>query len=131
MEEHGASRGATHDTILRRMRFARWITKATEAPPDYVILTTFPQQQGFRERSSILRCTDIACLFLFLGNIQNSNFHQPFAEHLACLRGPPGFRETQFGKHSCKLSCLCVSVTPGGIFEKQNGPLIMRSLKHR
>ena len=30
----------------------------------YVILIAFPQQQWFRERTSVLRCTRIACLVI-------------------------------------------------------------------
>jgi hypothetical protein len=37
----------------QRMRFASWITKATETQN---ILTAFRRQQSLRERASILRC---------------------------------------------------------------------------
>jgi len=33
-------------TELRRMRIARWISKATSIHSEYVILTVFPQQRG-------------------------------------------------------------------------------------
>jgi hypothetical protein len=45
-----------------RMRFACWITKATNTDSEYVILTAFPQQQWLHERGSLLRYTRIACL---------------------------------------------------------------------
>jgi hypothetical protein len=45
----------TDDNIIRRMRAACWITKATDTQSEYVILTAFPRQQWLRERFSILR----------------------------------------------------------------------------
>jgi hypothetical protein len=36
---------ATDDNSIRRMRFACWITKATDTPTEYVILIAFPRQQ--------------------------------------------------------------------------------------
>jgi hypothetical protein len=44
-----------NNNIIRRMRFACWITKATDTQLDYVTLIAFPRQQWLRERSSILR----------------------------------------------------------------------------
>ena len=44
------------------MRFARWITKATNTHSEYVILITFPVQQWLLERAPVLRYTYIACL---------------------------------------------------------------------
>ena len=44
------------------MRFARWITKATDTHPEYIILIVFPLQQWLRERVSKLRFTHTACL---------------------------------------------------------------------
>jgi hypothetical protein len=49
-------------TIIRRMRFAFWISKATNTESGYVTLTAFPLQQWLRERASILRYTYIGCL---------------------------------------------------------------------
>ena len=42
------------------MRFARWISKATNAHSEYVTLIAFSLQQWLRERASILRYTYIA-----------------------------------------------------------------------
>jgi hypothetical protein len=47
---------------MRRMRFACWITKATDTHSEYVILIAFSLQQWLRERASMLRYTYIACL---------------------------------------------------------------------
>jgi hypothetical protein len=56
------TRQATGDNIIRRMRFACWITKATDIHTQYVILISFPRQQSLRERALMLRYIYIACL---------------------------------------------------------------------
>jgi hypothetical protein len=62
MEKSGRARHDTYDNILRRMRIAFWITKATDTHSVYVILIAFPRQQWLRERASILRYTYVSCL---------------------------------------------------------------------
>jgi hypothetical protein len=54
VEEYGTARQATDDNITRRMRFACWMTKATDTHSEYVILIAFPQQQWLRERTAVL-----------------------------------------------------------------------------
>jgi len=52
-------------TIWRK-RIARWITKAINTHPEYVILIAFPLQQWLQQRASMyVRYTFIACLVLF------------------------------------------------------------------
>jgi len=46
---------ATDDNIIRSMRIAWWITKATEIHSEYAILTAFSRQQWLRERPEMLR----------------------------------------------------------------------------
>jgi hypothetical protein len=46
------------------MRVACWIPKATDTHSEYAIFITFPRQQWFHERASMLRYTYIACLVL-------------------------------------------------------------------
>ena len=59
---------ATDDNIIRRMRFACWITKATDTHSEYAILFFFtPTWLG--ERASMLRLY-VHCLFL----LRNSSF---------------------------------------------------------
>jgi hypothetical protein len=41
VEKYGRARQATDDNIIRRMRFACWITKATDTHSQYVILIFF------------------------------------------------------------------------------------------
>jgi hypothetical protein len=55
VEKYGTAGQATDDNIIRRMRFACWIIKATDTHSEYVILIAFPLQQWLRERASMLR----------------------------------------------------------------------------
>jgi hypothetical protein len=55
VEKYGTARQTTDDNIIRRMRFACWITKTTDTHSEYVILIAFPRQQWLRERASMLR----------------------------------------------------------------------------
>jgi hypothetical protein len=54
VEKYGTAGQATDDNIIRRMRFACWITKATDTHSEYVVLIAFPRQQWSRERASVL-----------------------------------------------------------------------------
>jgi len=53
---------ATDDNIIQRMRFACWITKATDTHSEYLILIAFLRQQLSRDCGSMLRYTYIAWL---------------------------------------------------------------------
>ena len=44
----------TDDSIIRRMRFAYWITNNAEERSEYVTLTAFARQQRLRERARML-----------------------------------------------------------------------------
>jgi len=50
--------------IIRRMRFACWVTKVTHTHThtEYVIFIALPLQQWLHERASMLRYTYIACI---------------------------------------------------------------------
>jgi len=50
LEKCCRARQATDDTIIRRMSFACWITKATNIHLEYVILSAFSLQQWLRYR---------------------------------------------------------------------------------
>jgi hypothetical protein len=65
VEKYGTARQATDDNIIRRMRFACWITKATDTHLVYVIIIAFPRQQWLRERASILRLC-VHCVSLLI-----------------------------------------------------------------
>jgi hypothetical protein len=49
------SRTGHYDNIVRRMRYACWITKTTDAHPEYVKLVAFPRQQWLRNGVAVLR----------------------------------------------------------------------------
>ena len=55
-----------HDYIIRRMRIACWIPKATNTHSECVIPIAFPLQQWLHERASVLRYSILSVL------IQNS-----------------------------------------------------------
>jgi hypothetical protein len=54
VERYGRATLATDDNIIRRMRVACWITKATDTHSAYVIRIAFPRQQWLSERASML-----------------------------------------------------------------------------
>ena len=62
MEKYGRAGQAAENNIIRRMRFACWITKATGAHSEYVIIIAFLEQQWLHVRTSVLRYTYFACL---------------------------------------------------------------------
>jgi hypothetical protein len=59
MEKYDGAKQASHANIIRYMRLAYWITKATHT---HTHTHTHTQSNGFRERTSVLRYTYIACL---------------------------------------------------------------------
>jgi hypothetical protein len=80
VEKYGTARQVTDDNIIRRIRFAFWMNKATDTHSEYVIIIAFPRQQWLRERASMLRCSYTACLVVFC--------HQPYtviAQYLYCV----------------------------------------------
>jgi len=65
-KKYDTARQATDDTIIHRMRFARFINKATDAYSEYVIFIASPWQQRLCERASMLRYTHNTVLFKFI-----------------------------------------------------------------
>ena len=57
MEKCGTAVQATDGNLIRRMRSAGWITKATNTHSEYATLTAFPLQHWLQERASVLRYT--------------------------------------------------------------------------
>ena len=60
--------------LTRRVRFACWITKATDTHWCYEILIAFPRQKWLRERAPISRYTNIACL-VGLEKVMPDSYH--------------------------------------------------------
>jgi hypothetical protein len=56
-KKYGTARQAIDDNMIRRMRFACWMAKATDIQSEYAILIAFSWQQWLRERASMLRDT--------------------------------------------------------------------------
>jgi hypothetical protein len=54
-----------YDNIRRRMRFACWITKATDTHSESVILIAFSRQQWLNERASVLCDTILSVLSVY------------------------------------------------------------------
>ena len=55
---------ATGNNIIRRMRIACWVPKATNTHSEYVILIAFPLQQWLHERTSMLRYSTLSVLVM-------------------------------------------------------------------
>jgi len=51
VEKYGRARQAAENNIIRRMRFACWITKITGKHSEYVIIIAFPMQEWLGERA--------------------------------------------------------------------------------
>jgi hypothetical protein len=60
VEKYGRAGEATNGSIQRSMRFACWITKATDTHSEYVIFVASPRQKYLRKGVSMLRCPYIA-----------------------------------------------------------------------
>jgi hypothetical protein len=59
VEKYGRAEEASDDIIIRCVRFACWITKATDTHSECVICIAVPRQQWLRERALVLRYTYI------------------------------------------------------------------------
>ena len=53
---------STDGNVIRCVRTACWIPKATNTRSDYVILIAFPLRQWSHERALMLRYTYVACI---------------------------------------------------------------------
>jgi hypothetical protein len=71
VEKRCTARQATNDNTIRRMRFACWITMATDTQSEYVLLIGFPRQELLSERASMLRFTYVTCLALKIMTIHS------------------------------------------------------------
>ena len=62
MEKYVTAGQATDDNVIRLMRVACWVLKATDIHSEHVILITFPVQQWLHECASMLRYAYVAYL---------------------------------------------------------------------
>jgi hypothetical protein len=61
VEKYGTARQTTDDNIIQRMRFACWITKATDTHSEYVIFIAFHGNNCYANAPQCYVYTDIAC----------------------------------------------------------------------
>jgi len=66
VEEYGKPEQATDDNIIRRVRFACWVTKAIDRRPDYLILIVFRGSSDFATAPPCYVNTHIASLIYML-----------------------------------------------------------------
>jgi hypothetical protein len=69
-EKYDRSKTATDDNIIRRMRFACCITKATDTHSECVIVIAFPGQQWLRECASMIRLNTHRIVYKILHGTQ-------------------------------------------------------------
>ena len=62
-ENNGGARRAIYNKVIRRVRCACWVDKATDIHSEYIIPTVFSRQQWLRERFSVLHLY-VHCVFL-------------------------------------------------------------------
>jgi len=62
VQEYGTHRQITDDIIIRLMRFACWIAKATDAHKEYLIFIAFPHNDIYANAPHCYFSTHIACI---------------------------------------------------------------------
>ena len=65
MEKYGRARQAIDDNVIRRMRFAYRVTKATDTQTEYVIIIAFLQLEWLHKHASVtlyVHCLSCFCL---------------------------------------------------------------------
>jgi hypothetical protein len=85
METHSRTRQTTDGNIIRRMRSAFWIPRATNTHSEYVIILAFPLQQWLKERTSMLRFTVIAFIVVI-------SYYRYISKYVCGVICSPGFR---------------------------------------
>jgi hypothetical protein len=64
VEKYGKARQATDDNIIRRMRIACWITKATVTQSEYVIFLFFHGNNGYENALQYYVIDTLSFLFV-------------------------------------------------------------------
>jgi len=62
VEKYDIPRQATHDNIIRRMRIACWIIKATDTHSQCGIIVALPQRQGCKNAPHYYVIRFVPCL---------------------------------------------------------------------
>ena len=144
VEKYGTARQATDGNITRLMRFACWITKATDTHSEYAILSGFPRWQWLLERSLMLRYAYVACLvhcrqvrvgqpekwdalLPFRSNNGNANAPQCYVTLALCIMSQQTFRtagNTTLRLYLTKGLCFApkhLTITPTAIQRRTKG----------
>ena len=79
LEICGRAAQATDENVIWRMRFACWITKATNTPSEYVILIALQPQHWLRERASVLRYSALPVVLSLSSNFDELRHPYDFA----------------------------------------------------
>jgi hypothetical protein len=87
VQKYGRARQAIDENIIRCIRYACWITEATNTHCEYVILITFQWQHWLRECTSVLRLyvRCLSFLMTFYGSAQKEVQRLPVS-YFQCLR---------------------------------------------
>ena len=87
VKKYGGARETTDDSIIQRMRFACWITKATHIHSEFVILIVFPWWQWFGERAPALRYGTLLLLYCCTSCVRNSENKPTGFRRRSCMFG--------------------------------------------
>ena len=106
MEKYGRARQATDGKIIRRMRIACWIRKATDTHSEYIILIAFPLQQWLGKRACVTMY--IHCLSCYPPNVSNASpILIPRFAHTSKLLFAEEYKQEYLGRqirNTCKRS---------------------------
>jgi hypothetical protein len=126
VEKYCRAGQSTDDNIIRRMRFAFWITEATDMHSECVMPIAFPLQQWLHERASMLRYTySAACLvhdFVF-----REKFHMKPGPVLNWY-GTVGTGRSRMMSTDADISSVVYEYVPACACPKQN---VRRYLNHQ
>jgi hypothetical protein len=81
VEKYGTARQATHYHIIRRMRFACWITKATDTHSECVILTYSFSTATVVTRTRLNVTLYVHCLSWYYCSVSLGKFHNSLPKY--------------------------------------------------
>ena len=122
MEKYGRASQVTGDNIIRRMRFACWITKDKNAQSEHVIRIAFTHKNGYATYITFKRTLPVLLIFSFTISCVKISQMMPCVCRQDDTRGPQiaGFqplREVKLQRRydACfgwSSAVSCVEVTP-------------------
>jgi len=103
VEKYDRARQGTHDNIIRRVRIACWITKATYTHSECGIIIALPQQRDYKNAHQCYVITCIACLVSLKWS---TGFQAVLLNAPSCgYTTPPTFRHVQHQRSSQPNEC--------------------------